>query len=270
MDLIGMFRPLLLGTLLLWGCAGTVTTPDRADIEKLPILAGVINGRVELGAEIYMPADVRVPAGSVLVLRPGTTVYVQTAESTKMDPEYLSSATELLVQGALRIEGTARRPVRFVPVAAEGDAPGWSGITLVKAAESFIAGAIIEKAESGVLCIGSSPLIRDSVFSGCRYGIIAQKGSDPQILDNRLENGDAGIFCWLGSSPRIAGNRVVGNAEEGIFVDASSRPVIARNEVTGNALGLGIFSADLSYDASGITGNGENTRILGANKEDQP
>ncbi len=270
MDLIRSYRLFFPGLLLLWGCAGPANLPDRAEIDTFPVLAGVISGHLELGGEIYMPADVRVPAGSALVLRSGTTVYVQTAESTKMDPEFLSSATELLVQGTLRVEGTARRPVRFVPVAAPGEEPGWAGIALVASAGSSVSGALIEKAEAGLLCIGSSPLVRDSTFSGCRYGIIAQKGSAPQILDNRIEKGDAGIFCWLGSSPRIAGNRIVDNAEEGIFVDATSRPVLERNEVRGNALGLGLFSADLPYEASGIDGNGENVRLLGSETGGQP
>jgi hypothetical protein len=253
-----------LAALLLAACA---PLPPAAPEPRR--LSGVLTGETVLSGEVLLDDDLLVPPGSTLVLRPGTVVRVRAAEGTKIDPEYLSPATELLVRGTLRIEGTAERPVRFVPEApAAGNEPVWAGIELDGATDSVVAGAEIERAETGVLCIASSPLLQNNQMRGCRYGIIAQQGSAPKILDTRIEDGEGGVFCWLGSNPWLKGNRIAGHAEEGVFVDATSRPWLDRNIVTGNTIGLALFHHDLPYDPTGIRGNGEDVRFLGVDGGD--
>ncbi len=197
-----------------------------------------------------------VPEGARLIVEPGTTIDVRYSQSTKIDPEYLSPATELLVRGEIEVRGTEEAPVVFRPVAVPaGETIGWAGITVDRGA-GRIEGARIEKAETGVLTIGAAPLIAGNSFTGCRYGIIAQDESAPRILDNRLEKGEGGIFCWRSSSPYIKGNTIVDHDEEGLYVDASSRPWLDHNKVSGNAIGLAIFSPGLPVDASAVKGNG--------------
>jgi hypothetical protein len=189
---------LLFGWLLM-ACAPLPRQPGPDDLARMPTLSGVMAGSTELGGELYMPGDVLIPAGSTLRLRPGAIVYVLPAEGTKIDPEYLSSYTELLVHGTLRIDGTKRHPVRFIPLSVPvAGEPAWAGITLVASLGSRIEHAVIEHAETAILVIGSSPEIRRSQLRYHRYGIIAQRGSFPLIADNIIEKGEAGIFCWLG------------------------------------------------------------------------
>jgi parallel beta-helix repeat protein len=226
----------------------------------------VLAGETVFSGEVLLADDVLVPSGSRLTIRAGTTVHVRVAEGTKIDPEYLSSATELLVRGTLRIEGTAQAPVRFVSATpAPGSDPVWAGIELDGATDSVVAGVELERAETGILCITASPLIQGNRISACRYGLVLQQGSAPRVLDNRVEGGEGGIFCWQGSHPYLKGNRIAGNAEEGIFVDRTSRPWLDRNTVTGNAIGLALYPRDLPYDPTGFTGNGEDLRLLGGN-----
>ncbi len=271
MDL-NLRRGLLLFSLwLLAACAPLPRNPAAEELAQMPTLSGVLAGQTVLAGELYMSGDVLVPAGSSLRLRPGTIVYVQPAEGTKIDPEYLSSATELLVRGTLRIEGTPRRPVHFIALAIpeEGE-PAWAGITLVDSAGSRIEHARIEHAESALLLIGSSPEVRGNRLRYNRYGIIAQQGSSPLVADNVVEQGEAGIFCWLGSDPQLVGNRVAGHVEEGIFIDASSRPLLQGNQVTGNDLGLVLYERSLAGDLSGISGNREDLRLLNLEREARP
>lgn len=265
MDLKGAFTSLLLVCGLLAGCvaASPPTLPSAAELERLPVLSGVVTGHRVLRGEVYLADDARVAPDAALELRPGTTVYVRSAEGTQIDPEYLSSLTELLVRGRLDIYGTARRPVRFIPLTpGSPDQPAWAGITLAGAEGGQIVGARIERAETGILCIVSSPEIRANVFTGNRYGIIAQQGSAPRIFDNRIEKGEGGIFCWRGSAPEIVGNEILDHAEEGIFVDADSRPLLVGNRVSGNDLGLVLHDPALVGDPAQAQGNRENLRIL--------
>lgn len=265
MDLKPLFTTLLLACGLLAGCvaASPPVSPSAAQLERLPVLSGVVTGHRVLRGEVYLADDARVAPGAVLELRPGTTVYVRSAEGTQIDPEYLSSLTELLVHGRLEIQGTKRRPVHFIPLTpGSSDQPAWAGITLTGAEGGQIVGARIEQAETGVLCIASSPEIRANVFTGNRYGIIAQQGSAPRILANRIEKGEGGIFCWRGSTPEIADNEIFDQAEEGIFVDADSRPLLTGNRVSGNDLGLVLHDRALAGDPAQAQGNREDLRIL--------
>lgn len=259
-------RLLPLLPLLLALCA-CVSAPARPAAPAT--IAGVLSGETILSGEVVLAGDVLVPRGSTLIIRPGTTLRVRVAESTKIDPEYLSSSTELLVRGSLRIEGTSQQPVRFLPgPMPEGADVAWAGIILDGATDSRIAGARIERAETGILCIGASPEIRDCLLSGCRYGLALQRSS-PSVLDNCIENGEGGVFCWLASNPLLAGNRIAGHAEEGIFVDRSSRPRLGRNTVTGNAVGLALYARDLTGDWTALSGNGEDLRYLGGSGVDR-
>jgi hypothetical protein len=218
---------------------------------------------------VTMSGDVLILPGATLTVRAGTQVNVIPAEGTKIDPEYLSPQTELLIRGRLKIQGTADRPVRFVaqPAAEEQDI-AWSGITLDKASDSQISFAVLTRADIAIRCVGSSPVIQDNRIVDCRYGIVAQQKSHPKILGNTLIGGEGGVFCWRESNPYLLDNQITAHDEEAVFVDASSRPWLDRNTITDNAIGLAIYPRDLPFDQTAITGNRENVRWLGHQGQD--
>lgn len=213
---------------------------------------------------VTMSGDVLILEGGSLTIHPGTQVNVVPAEGTKIDPEYFSSLTELLVRGRLDILGTAESPVKFVMI--ERNDPeeiAWAGITLDGALSGRILHAELERADIAIRCVTSSPEIRANRITGSRYGIVAQLQSHPRILDNLLVDGEGGVFCWKGSNPYLSGNTIKDHDEEAIFVDADSRPRLERNLLSGNAIGLAIYPRDLPLDAVTLTDNIENIRFLG-------
>ena len=249
---------LLIFLLVLTACQ----TLPRTDAPRE--FAGAYGGDLVWDGVVTMSGDVLILAGGSLTIRPGTEVRVIPAEGTQIDPEYFSSLTELLVRGRLSIEGTTAQPVRFVIVERpELEEVAWAGITFDAAPSGAVRHAVIERAETGVRCVASAPEIIGNLISRSRYGIIAQAGSHPKIHDNRIEDGEGGVFIWRGSNPYLKGNRIAGHDEEGIFVDASSRPYLDRNTVTGNAIGLALYPRDLPFDATAVSGNGEDLRMLG-------
>lgn len=259
--------PILLAALgLLVSCtpvSRTALPQMHQNPDALPQIHGVLLEDRVIDGEVVLAADLLVPAGRTLTLRPGTTVFVRPDPSTKIDPEWLSPET-LLVRGTLRIEGTVERPVTFLPLALpEGQSVAWAGILFDRAAASTVRNARIFQAETGILMIGSSPLIRDSLIEGCRYGLVIQDGSAGQVTGNLIRNGEAGVFCWRGSRPELRGNRISGHEEEGLFVDRSSLPRLADNLVTGKDLGLVAYDPQLAAQVGRLTGNREDFRLLG-------
>ncbi len=254
--------PLLL-LILVVACQPLSRTPSMVEPPPGMEYTGAYGGELVWAGTVTMTGDVLILASGSLTIRPGTEVRVVPAEGTQIDPEYFSSLTELLTRGRLDIEGTVEQPVRFVMVERPGlEEIAWAGITFDAAAGS-VRHAVIERAETGVRCVASSPEVTGNLISRCRYGVIAQAASHPKILDNRIEGGEGGVFVWRGSSPYLKGNRIVGNDEEGVFVDAGSRPYLDRNTITGNTIGLALYPRDLPYDNTEISGNAENLRWLG-------
>lgn len=251
------------------GCAQapralTEVAPAAPAMDSLPRVAGILTADLVLEGAVVLADDLLVPAGITLVLRPGTKVYVVPSESTKIDPEWLSAATELLVRGSLRSEGTAEQPVVFEPLPANAAASyAWAGLLLDGATDSLIRHTLIQNAEQGVLCINSSPEIRDSQILSCRYGIIAQQQSSPALVANLIQGGEAGVFCWNDSHPLIQDNRIADHNEEGLFIDRGSRPRILGNRITGNGVGLALYAEGDIAAADQARGNRQDLRLLG-------
>lgn len=213
---------------------------------------------------VTMAKDVLILAGGSLTIKAGTQVNVVPAEGTKIDPEYLSAQTELLIRGRLEILGTPDEPVRFVIISTDQtEAIAWAGITMDRAAQSRIHYAVVERADIAIRCVDSSPEIKGNRIADCRYGIVVQQQSRPKIIDNTLLNGEGGIFCWRDSSPYLLNNLITGHDEEAVFVDSSSRPRLDRNKISGNAIGLALYARDLPFANVEVTANDENIRWLG-------
>jgi nitrous oxidase accessory protein NosD len=254
-------RLLLPGLLLALLTACTTTPPPVSPRQEL---AGVISSDLTLSGEVLLTGDLLILPGRTLTLQPGTTLRVRKSESTKIDPEYLSSYTEILVRGRLQAAGTAGAPIAFLP-----EIPGnagevvWAGIILDRAAGSIISHARIEGAEQGILAISATPHLADNTIANCRYGIVLQGPGSAAIYNNRIEAGEGGLFVLAGAGGDIVGNRITNQVEEGLFVDAASAPRLGRNEISGNGLGLLLHNPQLSFERSGISGNREDLRLIG-------
>ena len=139
--------------------------------------SGAYTGHLVWQGEVNMTGDVLVLQGGSLTIRAGTIINVFPAEGTKIDPEYLSSQTELLVRGRLDVQGTEAEPVRFSIVdKGESEEIAWAGITFDAADTSRIHYAILERADIGIRSVASSPEIVGNRINGCRYGIVLQDG----------------------------------------------------------------------------------------------
>jgi hypothetical protein len=251
-------------TVIAFCLVGFVLSPSVQADDLVPEYSGAYAQDLVWEGTVTMSGDVLILKGGSLTIRPGTQVNVLPAEGTKIDPEYLSAQTELLVRGRLEILGTKDAPVRFVLIERNDlEEIAWSGITLDSAAQSSILHAELERADIAIRVVASSPEIKGNRITRCRYGIVMQQQSHPEILDNKLSDGEGGLFCWKGSNPFLQGNTIQGHDEEAIFVDIDSRPRLGRNFVSGNAIGLALYPRDLALDAVSVTDNIENVRFLG-------
>lgn len=209
--------PLLL-LFLLGACAPADRLPSPAKLEKMPEIGGILSESRTISGDYRMSVDLQIPAGISLTLEAGTRIFVVFSDSTKIDPEYLSRETEILVRGQLLIRGTRNQPVWLLPAEEPGNEVRWGGITLVDGADASLEHLRIAQAETALLCLNSSPRVIDLRAERCRYGILLQQQSAAQVSDSRLADGEAGIFCWDQSAPRLSRVVVEGNSEEGVYL----------------------------------------------------
>jgi len=221
------------------GCAGTPGGPGSGPDDTPREVSGTLLADEVWEGEVVVVDDLLVPAGRTLTIRPGTTVRVRRADTSRTEPEFLDNATEVLVRGRIKALGTKAEPILFEPeVASEGgDSPAWAGI-LFDGGEGKLVHCRISGAERGALIIGASPLLQDVDIRSVRQGIMIHGTSRPLLERVSVEAAEGGVSCWRGSAPRMTGLRVRAGEREGLLAAPGSRPTIVDSTFEGPLAGV--------------------------------
>ncbi|MBT1075372.1 right-handed parallel beta-helix repeat-containing protein [Geobacter grbiciae] len=177
--------------------------------------AGVITADTVWAGSVTLTEDVLVPEGVTLTVRPGTSITVVAAESTKTDPEYLSPLNEITVRGTLTVEGTEKAPVRFS--GAEKKKGSWAGI-LVDGGTAAIRGCRISDADTGVSVTDGTLRLTGSALLENRYGLVVQ-GTTARVAvaDSRITGNDYGIFTLQGARVATSATEVARNGKKDTY-----------------------------------------------------
>lgn len=168
-------------------------------ISSLPaqLQAEVLTADTVWQGQVHLTDDVLVPAGITLTVKEGTIVTVSPAESTKIDPEYLSHQTEILVRGKLNIEGTVNAPATFAPDdSRKDDDTRWAGIIVDGGMVSAVS-AKINGAETGVYVFKGTAALTSSLVENNHYGVIAD-GTDATVTLTKVtvQKNDYGVSTF--------------------------------------------------------------------------
>lgn len=218
-------------------CVPLPHSPAAEPRQRLAI-GGVLATDTVLDGDYLLTADLQVPAGITLTILPGSSIAVVASDSTKIDPDYLSKETEILIRGRLLAQGTAARPIRFMVDSGDKSQILWAGLAFVDSLGSRLEHLQIEQAETGILCLDSSPQLRFVQVLRSRYAILLQQHSSPVISDSLLSAGEAGLFCWDQSAPTVERTVITGNQEEGVYLGRGCAAELRENLISENDRGL--------------------------------
>jgi parallel beta-helix repeat protein len=168
--------------------------------------------------QIDLKEDILIPKGVTLTIRPGTTVRVFPSESTRTDPEYISSLTEITVRGRLRAGETGKARVRFVPECKGRNC--WAGI-LVDTGRTDIHDTDISGAETAIMNIKGGITGTGLMISGNRIGVFSL--SDTSLRDSIIKGNEIGIVAPTVESINLE-NTPVQDSEEGDFLRIPRMP----------------------------------------------
>jgi parallel beta-helix repeat protein len=219
--------------------------------------------------EVNLTEDILVPEGVVLTILPGTKIVVTPAGSTKTDPEYLSSMTEITIRGVLRSEGTEDSPIAFF---SSENAGAWAGI-FVDGGTAYLSSCIIRDADTGVYLLTGNLHIKNSIFKQNHYGIVSQgKDSVLHIGSSRIEENDYGILEFNGAKVRLENTVIKGNRKKDRHSFTVKQKVFFRKEFKAQKKGpLKIYRDEVlmgdtvwqgRIEIAGIVRVPENSRLI--------
>ncbi len=211
-------RRLAFVTLVLLALAAAWSGPSAAAEQR-------VEGTARWSGEVRLKGTVLVAPGAVLTVAPGTVIRPATP------------ADRIVVQGVLKVEGTAQAPVRFV-------APkGWQGIEFVESPDgSVLRHAEFQGAQAAVSCLASSPAILFCSFRDCEAGVKLLRESGSRIEDCLFSGNQIGIDNEMKSFPVIRRNRFLGQGKSGIVASNNSRGAIEENLFEKNKQAVGLHT----------------------------
>jgi len=179
----------------------------------------VITSDTTWSGEVTIDQDILIPEGVTLTIAPGTIIRVAAAESTKTDPEYISSMTEITVRGRLLADGKKEAPVTFN---LSGDMSStWAGI-IIDGGKAVMRSSVISDAETGIYLLKGALSLIDSHLTRNRYGLTIQ-GQDAaaEVRTTRIQQNDYGVFLLNGAKIDSTDNSVSENRKKDSYSSAA-------------------------------------------------
>ena len=192
-----------------------------------PVKALVLTENTLWQGEVRMEEDVLVPSGITLTIAAGTKVSVASAETTKIDPEYLSHQTELLVRGRLLVNSAPGARVSFSSAEDKKEAPRWAGV-IIDGGEAELRGLELRNGEAAITVVAGKVSLQDCLLTANRYGVVAQsEQAQVTLAATAIEKNDYGVMVFDGASVKLAADCIVrDNAKVDNFVGKRATVVL--------------------------------------------
>ncbi|MBI4698143.1 MAG: right-handed parallel beta-helix repeat-containing protein [Nitrospirae bacterium] len=182
-------------------------------------LSNVISADTVWSGEITVEEDILVPEGITLTISSGTKINIIPSDSSRSNPEYLSSLTEITIRGRLEAKGSKDAPVLF-HIKEVKVSDSWAGL-IIDGGSVHLTSCSIQNAESGIRMIEGRLDLEDSVLSGNQYGLVAQgKKAVLDINNTEIKENDFGVFLFNGAQITGKDNFIRDNKKKDIYSPA--------------------------------------------------
>jgi parallel beta-helix repeat protein len=201
------------------------TAPVRAGEDAAVTAPETVAADTVWDGKILVGQPVTVGAGATLTIRPGSQILFR-------------DGVGLQVDGTLLAQGTADKPILFLP-AGDGQ-EAWAGITLGShASASLLTNCEIRGARSLVIAGGSHQVEQCEISGGVDGIEINGDTARPVIRGNTLRDlKEGGIRCLGKSTPLVEKNTIERCGPFGVHASQGAVPLVQENTVVGCAIGI--------------------------------
>jgi subtilisin family serine protease len=260
-----------------------------------PNASGHLNFDATWKDTVYIIGDVLVPDTVTLTIDSGTVIKVLTQDHENWGED--ANKCELIVQGKLKVNGTANHRVTFTSTASSPSDTDWYGIRVLNtdSASAIVKYAHIKYADMGITYQNSKDdsvwhcrflnngthairtensslfishnLVEDSSSADTlTYGIYSDQVS-PTIKDNEIRDCKYGIYVYKGAPP-IESNKIV-RGGTGLRCHYTSSITAKRNCFTGKFTNYYILNSNgtLNLDSCYMEGDSQNLTPTGVRYE---
>jgi hypothetical protein len=216
-------------------------------------VSGLIDRDIVWSGDVTIDGKLQVLSGVVVRIEPGTRIMFGLAANrpdVAEDRIYLQQGARLLARG------TESRPIVF-----SSATPGlkWFGLELHSGDDqSSFAYCRIQDSRMGIACVGSSPSIEESVFTGNEMGVSMWKQAKPVIRDCKFLRNEVAVMASQQSAPTVTDCTFEESGKTGVSVEIDCGGVVEKSQFRRNKTGVskrgpGDFTAALnSFDANEI------------------
>ena len=205
----------------------------------LSLSAEVITADISWRGAVELNEDILVLAGVTLTIEPGTIVTVLPAENTRIDPEYVSHQTEILVRGKVVVKGKTENRVIF-QARDEEEGSKWAGL-IVDNGEVSLVNVTISGADTGINVLSGKAQLDNCRIANNQYGLIGV-GPDTflKVSSSVIEKNDYGIVNFNDAQIVLDEKAVVReNEKNNLFTATTQKASIERKKYAapeGNSL----------------------------------
>ncbi|MEW6752374.1 MAG: right-handed parallel beta-helix repeat-containing protein [Candidatus Latescibacterota bacterium] len=193
--------------------------------------------------QVTLAGDVRVPAGMTLNIDPGTDIRVLTGDDQPDPNGTYPDRTELIVQGALLVDGNMEEgPVTFCSADNPTLNTAWGGLRTDSGAQATFHWVRIENATRGIHLNGTPALLdwggtdhlAGTRMDLCNLGVYAT-GVQNRVIENIDISGSVtGVRLYGCSQTTVRRVRVVGNSGNGVEVEQGSGNQVQNTTLIGD------------------------------------
>jgi len=199
---------------------------------SLPAQAETLTADTVWQGQVTVDDDLLIPSGVTVTVKPGTQVTISPSESTKIDPEYLSHQTEILVRGTLLVLGTPEAPVTFTMAKTDSEEARWAGI-IVDSGKVEMTSARISGAETGLYLFTGEATLTATTISDNHYGLIAHgQGATVNLNASTIGKNTFGLFTFNGATVHEDQLVVANNSKKDRFVGQAKTARITEQLLT--------------------------------------
>jgi len=209
--------------------------------------SGIIKENITWDGEIFIEKDLLIPPNVELIIKPGTKIYFDKAESSRTEPIFLLPENEILIRGKMIAKGTSEKPIIFTIKTEKPSNKDWGGIVVDKGL-LIMDNCMVNFASSGITALSGEIHLNNLRLTHNYTALYLFENVNGSIKNLLIDSNKTGFV--IDNEHIEISNITITNNEEG-FIVKKLPPLTNKVEITKNDTGLIIPTNFIKFFSKG-------------------